>query len=92
MWPKDRANRFQCGSGLHAEWQVAPQQLGLLVEQALHACGLWHAGAFEKATKRLMDELEWDSILPCHGNFISAGGKQMLRKHLGLNLASNKYR
>ncbi|KAL3138407.1 hypothetical protein ABBQ32_006203 [Trebouxia sp. C0010 RCD-2024] len=49
-------------------------------------------GAFKEATKRLLDELDWDSILPCHGNFISAGGKQALLKHLGLNLASNKYR
>lgn len=41
-------------------------------------------GAFQVATKRLMSELQWDSILPCHGNYISSGGKEILREHLRL--------
>ena len=48
-----------------------------------HACAS-HAGAYQGATQRLTNELQWDSILPCHGNYISSGGKQILTKHLGL--------
>lgn len=49
---------------------------------------MWHAGAFQVATKRLMSELQWDSILPCHGNYIPSGGKETLREHLRLKQRS----
>ena len=45
---------------------------------------LFLAGAYRGATQRLTSELQWDSILPCHGDYIPSGGKQILQKHLGL--------
>jgi len=32
----------------------------------------------------LMEEWDWDAILPCHGSFIPSGGKDAMRKHLNL--------
>ncbi len=42
------------------------------------------ADGYMAAMKRLLDDWEWDAILPCHGHFIESGGKQTLRRHLGL--------
>jgi hypothetical protein len=33
---------------------------------------------------RILEEWQWDAILPCHGTFIASGGKQALRQHLNL--------
>ena len=42
------------------------------------------AGKYKGATHRLVNDLQWDAILPCHGNYIPSGGKQILKQHLGL--------
>ena len=45
---------------------------------------VYGAGKYKGATNRLVNELQWDAILPCHGNYIPSGGKQILKQHLGL--------
>ena len=42
------------------------------------------AGKYKGATHRLVNDLQWDAILPCHGNYIPPGGKQIFKQHLGL--------
>ena len=42
------------------------------------------AEGYKAAFERLMDQLEWDAVLPCHGNYIGSGGKQFLKAHLKL--------
>ncbi len=54
---------------------------------AMQVCDLLCcAGAYQGATNRLVNQLQWDSILPCHGNYIPSGGKQILKNHLGLKM------
>lgn len=60
------------------------------IVSAMHVCDrLCCAGAYQGATHRLVNQLQWDSILPCHGNYIPSGGKQILKEHLGLKLWNN---
>ena len=40
-------------------------------------------GAYEAAMRTLLQEWDWDAILPCHGGLVQSGGKALLRKHLG---------
>ena len=42
------------------------------------------AEKYRGATQRLMEGLPWQAILPCHGDYISSDGKQILNAHLGL--------
>ena len=42
------------------------------------------AEEYKAALERLLDQLEWDAVLPCHGNYIGSGGKQFLKAHLKL--------
>lgn len=34
--------------------------------------------------QRIFEEWDFDAILPCHGDFVSKNGKEVLRKHLKL--------
>jgi len=45
-------------------------------------CSPAHAGAYE-AAMRTLDGWDWDAIVPCHGEVVRAGGKRLLRAHLG---------
>uniref|UniRef100_A0A061S1Y5 Uncharacterized protein n=1 Tax=Tetraselmis sp. GSL018 TaxID=582737 RepID=A0A061S1Y5_9CHLO len=40
--------------------------------------------AFDASARTLLEEWEWDRLLPCHGSFVPEGGKALLRAHLGL--------
>lgn len=40
-------------------------------------------GAYEAAMRTLLEEWDWDAILPCHGDIVKSGGKALLRRHLG---------
>ena len=42
------------------------------------------AGDYEAKMKRLFREWDFDCILPCHGDFVPANGKAVLKQHLGL--------
>jgi hypothetical protein len=42
------------------------------------------AGGYDKAMDRLFNKLQWDAILPCHGNYIPTGGKAFTKQHLGM--------
>ncbi len=42
------------------------------------------AEGYKAAFERLLDQLVWDAILPCHGQYIGSGGKQVLKAHLKL--------
>ena len=46
------------------------------------------AGKFREVMKRVLDEWQWDTIIPCHGNVVSGGGKAVLRSHLKLEAAA----
>ena len=39
---------------------------------------------FDAAARVLMEEWEWDALLPCHGRVLLEGGKDAMRRHLGL--------
>lgn len=39
---------------------------------------------YNAAMDRILNQWQWDAILPCHGTFIASGGKQQLQQHLNL--------
>ncbi|EIE18708.1 hypothetical protein COCSUDRAFT_20322 [Coccomyxa subellipsoidea C-169] len=41
-------------------------------------------GEYVGAMQRIFEEWDFDAILPCHGDFVSKNGKEVLRKHLKL--------
>ncbi|KAK9839790.1 hypothetical protein WJX81_002018 [Elliptochloris bilobata] len=40
-------------------------------------------GAYEAAMQTLLQDWDWEAILPCHGDAVISGGKALLRRHLG---------
>lgn len=42
------------------------------------------AGDWEAAKQRIFGEWDFQGIIPCHGEVLFSGGKQILRRHLGL--------
>lgn len=46
---------------------------------------------YEVACRRLLHEIEWDALVPCHGRFLPAGGKQALQKHLSIHDGSENH-
>ena len=42
------------------------------------------AGLYAEAVGRIFKEWEFDSILPCHGDYVARDGKRILQEHLEL--------
>ena len=77
-------------------WDVGPEQLckagPALTEHVIATCVCYlpvfrflnpTPGAYEAAMRTLLEEWDWDAILPCHGDIVKSGGKALLRRHLG---------
>jgi len=39
---------------------------------------------FQEAADKMLKQWEWVAVLPCHGRFVPAGGKELLSRHLRL--------
>jgi len=47
-------------------------------------CVFGVADDFEEKMRRILDEWQFEGIIPCHGDVLNAGGKAALKAHLGL--------
>ena len=43
-------------------------------------------GVYAEVMHRVLDDWQWESILPCHGDMIKQEGKAVLRAHLKLDV------
>ena len=44
----------------------------------------WSAGLYAEALARIFKQWNFDSILPCHGDYVAKDGKKILQEHLEL--------
>jgi len=42
------------------------------------------AGLYAEAMGRIFKEWDFDSILPCHGDYVAQNGRKVLQEHLEL--------
>ncbi len=57
---------------------LACLRLGLYLRKVLSA------GLYAEAVGRIFKEWDFDSILPCHGDYVARDGKRILQEHLEL--------